>query len=296
MGTLTPLAAEYLRGRVARGEITRQTALDFAYPLAALARLFGARPLSRFGPAAIDRWLESIGHQAPATRRHRLSVVRGFCRWLVATRRIPRDPTAHVPVVPQPRRVPITLTAAEVGRVIGTMPSPRARAIAWLMVGCGCRCIEVARLDVADYDPDDRTISLVGKADHERVVPVPQEVAGAIDAYLDEAGRIGGPLIRSELDGRSRLSSRTISGYMRKWMSAARVKLAPLDGRSAHCLRRTAGSDVMDRANDIRIVQAMLGHSRVETTAKYYLRPVPLDRLREAMEGRAYATIRGDAA
>jgi integrase/recombinase XerC len=295
MATLTPLIGEYLRARVARGEISRQTAVDFAYPLAALARSHGARPLHRFGPAAIDRWLETIGHQAPATRRHRLSIIRGFCHWLVTTRRIPRDPTTHVAQITQPRRVPVTLNEREVSRIIWSVPDARARAIAWLMVGCGCRCIEVARLDVADYDPDNLTITLVGKGGHQRIIPVPSTVSTALTAYLEEVGRVAGPLIRSEVDHRSPLSARTISGYMRRWMRDAGVKVRPLDGRSAHCLRRTAGSDVMDRAGDVRVVQEMLGHVRVETTARYYLRPIPLDRLRDAMEGRTY-TMYEDAA
>lgn len=293
MGTLTPHITEYLRARLARGEISRQTAVDLRYPLMALAVCFGARPLNRFGRSAIDRWLETIGHHAPATRRHHLSTVRGFCRWLVHTGRIGSDPTAHVAPIKQPRRVPATLTEAEVAQLIGSLDSPRERAIAWLMVGCGCRCVEVARLTVADYDAAALTLVLVGKGGHQRIVPVPTVVAAALDAYLDEVGRVGGPLIRSELDRRSPISARTISHYMRRWMTAAGVKRRPLDGRSAHCLRRTAGSDVMDRSGDVRVVQEMLGHARIETTARYYLRPVPLDRLREAMEGRTY---RADAA
>ena len=44
----------------------------------------------------------------------------------------------------------------------------------------------------------------------------------------------------------------------------------------------------MARTGDVQIVQAMLGHARIETTARSYLRGVPLDVLRDAMEGRDY--------
>src|SRR5687767_5826604 len=93
--TLTPLVTTYLRGRVARGEITRRTAADLAYCLAGFAVSFGRRPLHQLGEAAADRWLETIGHLAAATRREYVSRVRGFCRWLVDTGRIATDPTAH---------------------------------------------------------------------------------------------------------------------------------------------------------------------------------------------------------
>lgn len=285
--TLGPLARTYLRGRVARAEITTQTAVDLSYSLAGLAESFGRRPVDQLGAKAVDRWLESIAHLAPATRREYLSRVRGFMRWMVAQGVVDGDPTAHVPAIHQPRQVPRTLTAAEVATLLHHhRHDARTMAVLWLMVGCGCRCVEVARLNVEHYDPLRRTIVLVGKAGHERRIPVPSVAANSIDVYLDDVGHRGGPLVRT-VDGR-RMSSKTLSGYVRRWMREADVKHGALDGRSAHGLRRTAGSDVMDRAGDVRVVQEMLGHARIETTARSYLRPVALESLRAAMEGRVY--------
>lgn len=287
--TLTPYISKYIGGRRRRGEISSTTASDLRYRLAKLDRSFGGRALNTFGPAAIDRYLETIGGLAPATRREYLSTVRGFCRWLSTQPGAPSgDPTSHVPCIHQPRRAPVTLTPHEVARLLLAAPGLRSRAVVWLMVGCGARCVEVARLRVEDYDPKGRSIRLVGKAGHERVIPVPAAAAAAIDAYLDECGRVAGPLIRSELHPSRGVSPRTLSHYMRRWMRAAGVKTRALDGRSAHGLRRTAGSDVMDRSGNIRVVQAMLGHADIETTARYYLRQVTMDQMRDAMEGRSY--------
>lgn len=286
--TLPPLIDEYLRGRVARGELTRASARDIRYCLIQFSDTFGRRPLSQLGRKAVDRWLESIGHRAPATRREYLSRVRTFCRWLQREGHIKTDPTEHVQPIQQPRHVPVTLTTSQVAALLRVCSNARDAAIVQLMVGCGLRCVEIARLRVEDYDSAARTVRVTGKALHQRELPVPADTARAVDAYLDSAGRVAGPLFRSQVVANSGLSSRTLSHYVRRWLRAAGVKSMPRDGRSAHALRRTAGSDVMDRSNDVRVVQAMLGHARIETTAKYYLRPVPLDRLREAMEGRRY--------
>jgi integrase len=286
VGTLAPLARRYLRERLARGEITPRTATDISYCLAGLTASFGDRPLTQFGPKAIDRWMETIGTYAPATRREYLSRVRGFSRWLASEGLIHADATRHVPAIRQPRQVPRTLSEREVAALLSACPDARATAVVWLMVGCGCRCVEVARLNVEDYDPTSLTIILVGKANNERRIPVPGATAVALGMYLDTVGRRAGPLIRT-VDG-ARISPKTLSGYVRKWMRAADVKVAPLDGRSAHTLRRTAASDVMERSGDVRVVQEMLGHSRIETTARSYLRPVTMLALREAMEGRTY--------
>lgn len=286
--TLDPLVREYCRARRARGELTPRTAQTAQYTLGLLAASYGRRPLDKFGPKAIDRWLESIGDRAPSTRREYLSRVKVFCRWLVARKAIKTDPTTHVERIRQPRRTPVTLTPQQVARLFIGLPDLRARAIVWLMVGCGARCVEVSRLRVEDYDPAGRTILLVGKGMHERQIPVPREVCVALNAYLDEAGTSSGPLIRSTIDPARGLAAKTLSTYLREWMTAAGVKVRARDGRSAHGLRRTAGSDVMDRVGDIRVVQEMLGHLDVQTTANYYLRRVSEAKLRDAMEGRPY--------
>lgn len=59
------------------------------------------------------------------------------------------------------------------------------------------------------------------------------------------------------------------------------------DGRSAHSLRHTATSDVLDTYGNVRIVQEMLGHSSLQST-QVYLRRADLGQLREAMAGRDY--------
>ena len=70
-------------------------------------------------------------------------------------------------------------------------------------------------------------------------------------------------------------------------MAAAGLKNRPRDGVSAHALRHTAASDVMDRCHELRTVQAMLGHASIAAT-EIYLRRANLGQLREAMEGRDY--------
>lgn len=286
--TLHPYLNQYVHQRRARGEITISTAKDYRWTLRSLADSYGDRPLKMFGPAAIDRWLADIGHLANSTRREYLSRARMFCGWLLSTGKLRADPTRHVPRIRQARHAPRTLVHGQVGQLLASAPDDRARALIWLMVGCGCRCVEVARLQVEDYDPVGQSIMVVGKSWHERSIPVPVEVAQALNRYLESVGVTAGPLIRSQLRPSHGISAKTISGYMRRWMIDAGVKVRPYDGRSAHALRRTAASDVADRGADIRVVQAMLGHQRAETTIRHYYRAVTMTQMRSAMEGRTY--------
>lgn len=296
--TLAPLVDAFVHERRVRGEYNARTARGVNYILHDFATDFGGKALNRLTVGAVDHWFEGMPHIAPTTRRIRLSAVSLFCRWLYATRRIKADPMVGYPGVKLPRRVPVTVPVADVGKLLALSNDRRMKAIVWLMVGCGCRCVEVSLLDMDDYDSRAETLRVVGKGGHERVLPVPAAVADALEDYLDEIGRTPGPLIRGRLPGGGpgdcydRLSPTTISNYLTRWFRAAGIKARNYDGKSAHGLRRTAASDVMDRTHDIQLVQAMLGHAKIETTTAY-LRPVSLDRLRDGMEGRSYLPAAG---
>ena len=277
----------YLRDRVRLHRIKPTTAVDLSYTLRGFSRSFGNRPVRQLGTPAVEDWLASIGHLSVSTRRNYLSRVRDFTRWLVRRGTIRRDPCGDLEPIRKPRTLPRAIDHASVARLLLALPDNRARAVVWLMVGCGLRCIEVARLAVGDYDPRAGTITVRGKFDHERLLPVPVLVAAALDTYLTEQGSRPGPLIRNVDQPWKGLSPKTISGYLRGWMRAAGVKSTALDGIGAHALRHTAASDVLDRGADLRIVQQMLGHANVATTS-IYLRRVKLEPMRDAMEGRDY--------
>jgi integrase/recombinase XerD len=61
----------------------------------------------------------------------------------------------------------------------------------------GLRAIEVANLQMADVDPDERTMIVRGKGGHERALPVVDEVWAALWSYLDERGTFAGRLLQS---------------------------------------------------------------------------------------------------
>lgn len=211
-----------------------------------------------------------------------------FLDWLVDRGVLDTNPALNF-TVKQPRSVPRALPPRRVAELMLQLPDNRARAIVQLQVGLGLRCVEVSRLSMADYDPIARTVLVKGKGSHERMLPVTEAVARALDAYLAEHGRTAGPLIRSYVRPWAGIDARTISGMVRRWMRDAGVKGRAWDGISAHALRHSAASDVLEKCADVTIVQAMLGHSNAATTSRY-LRRAQLGRLREAMEGRDYSS------
>lgn len=162
----------------------------------------------------------------------------------------------------------------------------RARLVLLLMLQEGLRRREVAGLTLGDIDMAERTMLVVGKGNHERVLPISSETWAALTAYLAGERIVGGPLIRSAKDHRSPVQPATIGRLVSALMLAAGVKQRPYDGRSGHSCRHTAASDTLKSGAHLRDVQRMLGHIHLTSTEVYL--PLIVQDLREAMGGRRY--------
>lgn len=297
--TLIPHIRAYLASGVKMQTFSSRTARAKGYTLYPLAESFGRRPMNQLTATATNRWREDMSTCRDSTLRNRINTAKVFFDWLVADGKIKANPLRGVRIRVKPGP-PKTLHHAEVAKLLAHVADDtRASAIAWLMIGCALRCIEVANLNVEDYDTKAKTLRVVGKFGKSRIVPVPAEVAPKLDAYLDEAGWQSGALIRRRYHPEyvygirnamhnGRLQRQTISIYMQKWVREAGIKHHVLDGRSAHGLRRTCATDVMRNHKDIRIVKELLGHENLATT-QAYLAHADLDEMRLAMSGRTYS-------
>lgn len=284
--TLDPLVWKYLERRVQLGEIQRTTAYEQRFTLLSFAETFGHRPVERLGRSDVERWMASIGHLAPSTRRSKLSMVKLFCRWLVVEGRVKRDPSIAIRAPRQPRALPKVLERPAVMALLDACPDARARLIVLLMCQLGLRCVEVSRLELGDITPTQ--IRVRGKGGHERALPLLPEVRSALNVYLGERGMRAGALVQNYKRPGCGLTAHTISQLVRQLMAEAGVKQGPLDGKSAHGLRRTCATDMLDAGADIIDVAEALGHANLSSVrhyAKYNTK-----RLETAMGGRSYLT------
>ena len=282
MNTLGGYVADYMAGRAATGTYSTKSQRVVGPRLRSLAQHFGRRPLTQLNERAIQRWLASLDHLAQNSRAAYLASARQFTAWLVAQGALGVDPCAGIAPMKRAKPIPRALTAQDVRRVIDAAEDDRGRAIVWLMVGIGLRRMEVAGLRWEDYNERDRLLLVRGKNRKQRLLPVPAEVATAL-------GRIrtgqSGPMFPGRTGGA--LGPEHVGRVMTDTMWRSGVKNARYDGRSGHALRHTAASDVLDGCGDLRVVQELLGHEDLSTTA-IYLRRVSAERMREAVEGRSY--------
>lgn len=170
----------------------------------------------------------------------------------------------------------------------------RDKAILGLMLGCGLRRGEIPDLRLENYDPDDGSLRLVGKGDKERRVFLPDEVEVWLRRWIQEdrgeaPGLLFGRIYKNgRLDLTRALDARSIGDILRSHLVDGKNDRDPLlPGMlpTAHDLRRTFATRLLEDNVDIVTVQGMMGHASVTTTARY-------DRRGDAFRRRASRQVR----
>ena len=153
----------------------------------------------------------------------------------------------------------------------------RDRVIFELLYGAGIRNSELCGLDVVSVLWNDDAIRVFGKGRKERLVPLGDEAAAAIRAYLPErqakleaAGKAklvhAGPLMMNlRARGDCRLTTRSV-GRIVKQVAMSRGLAADVH---PHTLRHAFGTHMLEEGADLRAIQEMLGHERLSTTQRY---------------------------
>lgn len=274
---------DYIAHRWTRGDWSDATVPVVRTVLLGWHRTTGWAPASRWTAEQAAAWVTAPAR--PNTSRSRRGKLAPYLRWH------DRPELADLPRVRVPSPAPRDITPDEVARLLQVVPDERGRVIVLLMVHCGLRCGDLARVRIEDMDMARRQIHVRGKGgrgEPTHWVPVPGEAWRAVLGLLAVEGLRSGPLVRAR-GSRStggRLQAATIGRMVRGWMVDAGVKVAAGDGVSAHSLRHSCAQHLVDDGADLRLVQHALGHSSLRTTEWYVRREPP--GLRDVMEGRAY--------
>lgn len=279
-------ADEYLAGRVKRGEISSLTRRNHYRALVSFARSYGPRPIEQLSKRAVEKWLEDNHQWKQGTRRHHWNVVKDYCEYLQSRGLIHHNPFYGMEAPKGPRPAPAPLSITQVDELIVALPDARARLIVALMYDVGLRCASVANLQIDDIDWVNREIRVVGKGNRHYSVPLTDNIADKISAYLNEYPASSGPLIRSYVRPWAPVKPSTIGEMVSAWMTDAGVKKGAHDRRSAHTLRATALTETARATNDPYLVQALAGHASI-STATWYVPRVGTKAVSAALDKRA---------
>jgi len=200
-----------------------------------------------------------------------LSSVRGFYRWLLREKLATQNPAAGVKAPKSPRKLPQTLDADAVGRLLEipleTPIAIRDKAIMELIYSSGLRLAEVTDLGWNQVDLQGGMVTVRGKGNKTRMVPVGRVALAALVAWHREQVSMSGFDTSAVFTSRqgNALSQRAVQARIKYW---ARHQGLP-QRVYPHLLRHSFASHMLESSGDLRAVQELLGHSDISTTQIY---------------------------
>lgn len=214
--------------------------------------------------------LHGAGLSPRSIQRH-LSAARTFYEFLMREGHCARNPAQGVPAPKPKKRLPATLDADQMGRLLAFRVddslSARDKAIMELFYSSGLRLAELVSLNLTSVDLADRTVRVLGKGSKTRIVPIGRKGVDALKVWLKE--RAG--MVKSDVDalfvgqsGRP-LSARAVQLRVGAWgrRQALHVHIHP------HMFRHSFATHLLESSGDLRGVQELLGHANIGTTQIY---------------------------
>jgi integrase/recombinase XerD len=174
------------------------------------------------------------------------------------------EATERMPFVREPRKLPVVLSPEEVARFLEAAPGLKYRAALSVAYGAGLRAAEVVSLKIADIDSARMVIRVdQGKGHKDRYVMLSEPLLELLRAWW-KAARPQGWLF----PGQNRVNPLTTRQLNRACHAAAVA--AGIDKRvSLHTLRHSFATHLLEQKVDIRVIQVLLGHKKLDTTALY---------------------------
>lgn len=231
--------------------------------------------------------VECAERLGPATRARRLSAIRQLYRFLELEGHVADSPADGVKAPGKGRRLPKTLSVAEVDRLLGkardategVSGSALVRAVRFhvlieLIYATGMRVSELVSLPYSALQGDDRVLVIRGKGGRERMVPVNAAARAALERYLSLGSRAEDGVAR-RISSKWLFPSKAAEGHLTRQRFAQDLKAcaeaAGIDPArvSPHVLRHAFASHLLDRGADLRSVQQLLGHADISTTEIY---------------------------
>ena len=212
--------------------------------------------------------------RAPASIARRVAALRSFYQHAVLLGERVDNPAAELDLPRRGRRLPRTLSAAEMERLIeaaaGTTPRAlRDSALVELLYGAGLRVGEAVSLERGSVRLDERLVRCAGKGGKERIVPLGRPAVEALRRYLSRGRPHLDRRHRPELFLNAQGGALTRAGVfliLRRLASAAGLEPERIH---PHLLRHSFATHLLEGGADLRSVQELLGHADLATTELY---------------------------
>lgn len=228
----------------------------------------------------IEKFLQHLrtSGYAPKSMARKLSTLKDFCRFLYSEKVISTNPAAYILTPKQEKPLPKFLSVEEIEQLIDTAFAKkdyrywRIGVMIELMYATGLRVSELVGLPENSINYGKKLVTLVGKGNKERIVPIADRVITALQEYLP---------LRKEFIKKNSSSTwlfpslTAVSGHLTRDAFYKDLKKLAADCGiypsriSPHVLRHSFATHLLNNNADLRSVQKMLGHENITTTEIY---------------------------
>lgn len=278
---------QYLRHERGQAEHTQRTYQAQLERFAAWAERQGLKRWPEVTLAHLTAYLQHEQNRAvdgePAGSNRRLSTesvylqiaaLRAFYRFCEQERLLPENVAEHLSLPRRWKRLPKSLSDEEINRLLQPPAQPTPgdlcdQAVLELAYASGLRLAELRQLRLEQLHLEAGFVTVVGKGNKERVVPMGRPAVAALQHYL-EAGRPR--LVTPRSPAAVFLTRRgtpfaAVTLWLRIKQRAARAGIAR--NVTPHMLRHSFATHLLEHGADLRVIQELLGHASIGTTEIY---------------------------
>ena len=203
-----------------------------------------------------------------------IAALRAFYRFAENEKFLPVNLAEHLSLPRRWKRLPKSLSNAEIDQLLKPLPveTPATlcdQAILELAYASGLRISELGNLRLEQLHLEEGFINVIGKGNKERVVPCGRQAVEALNHYLTT----GRPKLVTRRSPANVFLTQRGTPFARTtlWLHIKqRVKLSGIERNiTPHMLRHSFATHLLDHGADLRVIQELLGHARINTTEVY---------------------------
>ena len=221
----------------------------------------------------VQQWVSKL-HRAglkSQSLQRKLSSLRGYFRYQIKHKLLTVNPATYIRAPREAKRLPQTLDIEQIGQLLDIADDDfigaRDKAILELFYSSGLRLAELARLTVNDMNLDSALLTVLGKGNKVRIVPIGSKAVSSLHNWLlhrQGASSDSSNALFLSKQGNA-VSHRNIQLRVNHWQQQQGISQTV----HPHKLRHSVASHLLQSSGDLRAVQEFLGHSDISSTQVY---------------------------
>lgn len=266
---------QYLQHLTYERGLSALTCQNYARDIKLLISLADKTSLDQIQNTQIRRFIATLNGRGLSGKSiaRALSAWRGYYDYLVQHKGYSQNPVTGLRAPKSPKTLPQALSTDLAVKFVDiqgdTLLEQRDHAIFELFYSSGLRLSELVNLDIDMLDFSDGTVTVTGKGNKTRIIPVGTHAINALQTWLERRAEIKVSDINPKAvfitQQGKRITPRAIQYRMKEWAikQGININLHP------HLLRHSFATHVLQSSQDLRAVQEMLGHANISTTQVY---------------------------